>query len=97
MMNPTHRAVLQVLYTMATDDCPADVALIADELGMSCSETIRVLELLDANGWVDANTVRLTMSGLVLAVSAGRRRRASKPTPRRAPERARSRSNSRAA
>lgn len=73
MLNPTHRAVLQVLFSMASEDRHADVALVADEVGLSCTALSELLEELDGAGLVDATTtVRLTMQGLVIAVSSRR-------------------------
>lgn len=92
MMNQTHRAVLQILFSMATADRHADLALVAEELGQSCSETARILDELDAAGLANAETVRLTMSGLVLATSLRRVRRPPRPATR--PERVRARRRS---
>lgn len=72
MLNPTHRAVLQVLFSMASEDRHADVALVAEEVGLSCTALSELLEELDGAGLVDATTVRLTMQGLVIAVSSRR-------------------------
>ncbi len=78
MTNPTHRTALQILFTMGAEDRHADVALVAAELGLSCTDTNAVLEELDRACLVNAETVRLTMSGLVVGASLGRiRRRAS--------------------
>jgi hypothetical protein len=90
-MNHTHLAVLRVLFEMARDDRHADLVLIADELELSCVETDMLLDDLDRGGLLDAERARLTMAGLVLAVSQAA------PRAQPAPDRAESRSAWRAA
>ena len=90
-MNQRHINTLRVLFSLARDDRPADLALVAAELGASCVETDELLDQLEDAGLVDANRVRLTLSGLTLAVSAGA------ATERRERPRAARRSASRAA
>lgn len=68
-MNQTHQAALQVLYHLAREDAPADLVVVAEMLGLSCVEADDVLAQLEQGGWVDADRVRLTMSGLVIAAS----------------------------
>jgi Mn-dependent DtxR family transcriptional regulator len=79
MINRAQQAVLRVLFTMASEGCPADCFILAAELGLSDSEAEAVLEQLDQAGLVDARRVRLTMCGLAVAVSlpSARRRLAS--------------------
>ncbi len=69
---------LLVLYNLARQDERADLALVAERLGVSCVQADEVLTSLERRGLVDADRVRLTMAGLVLAVSADARR---KPRP----------------
>jgi Mn-dependent DtxR family transcriptional regulator len=89
MMNPTHSAALKLLYTLAAEDRHANLALVASELNLSCVEADRLLAELDSAGLVDAERVRLTMAGLVVAVSAKRSARRSQPrSPRRSASRA---------
>lgn len=68
-MNQQHRTVLKALFRMAREDRPADLSLVANELGLSCAQTDRILEQLDQAGLVDVDCVRLTMAGLAMAVS----------------------------
>ena len=66
---------LQALYCMAARDQAADQGKLGRALGLSRSDTARMLDELDRQGLVDAARVRLTMSGLVLAVASLRQRR----------------------
>jgi Mn-dependent DtxR family transcriptional regulator len=90
MLNPTHRATLRLMYTLAAEDRHANLALIAAELQLSCVEVDRVLVELDRAGLVDADRVRLTLAGLAFAVSARApsARRANGRDPRRSASRA---------
>jgi len=90
-MSREHHAVLRILFEMASEDRHADLVLIADELRLSCAEVDMLLADLEGAGLVDAERVRLTMTGLVLAVSKKGQRR------RRAPGLAACPSSSRAA
>lgn len=76
-MKSNHIAALALLYRLAHADRPADLALVADNLGVSCTAADALLAELEAIGLVDAERVRLTLAGLALAVShgAGQRRR----------------------
>ena len=74
MINRAQQAVLRVLFTMASEGCPADRFLLAAELGLSDREVDVVLEQLDRAGLVDARRVRLTMIGLAVAVNLPRAR-----------------------
>jgi DNA-binding IclR family transcriptional regulator len=69
MPNQTYRTVLRVLYAMARDDSPADLSVVAEALGLSCVDTDRLLARLEDAGLVDADRVRLTLTGLALAVN----------------------------
>ena len=83
-MNQTQQAALKVLFKLAREDQPADLSLIAEHLGHSCVETDRLLDDLARLGLVDPDRVRLTMSGLVLAVSSSAQSRSKKTKQRRA-------------
>ncbi len=72
---------------MASEDRHADVALVADAIGLSCTETNSLLQELETAGLVDAERVRLTLGGLTIAVSSGgaaRHTPRTQPTPVRA-------------
>lgn len=69
MLEHTQLAALQVLYQLATSDRPATTRAVSDLLGISRLEAVRLLDELDAMGLVDAVRVRLTLSGLTVAVS----------------------------
>ncbi len=75
MINRAQQAALRVLFTMASEGCPADRFILAAELRLSDDEVDELLELLDQAGLVDARRVRLTMIGLTVAVSLPRARR----------------------
>ena len=77
-MTGNESKALLVLYNLAREDEHADLALIAERLGISCVQADEVLGSLERRGLVDAERVRLTMSGLVVAVSADARK---KPRP----------------
>jgi Mn-dependent DtxR family transcriptional regulator len=91
MTNTTQRKALHVLYNLARNDEQADLAHLAERLSVSCVEADRALAALEQAGLVDAERVRLTLAGLVIAVSSDARK-----VPR-SPEQAESRSASRAA
>ena len=69
MLEHTQLAALQVLYQLAKSDRPATSRSISDLLGVSRLEAVRLLDELHAMGLVDADRVRLTLSGLTVAVS----------------------------
>lgn len=70
MLTQTERLALRILFDLARDDRPADLAVVAAELGKGCVETDAILERLAQAGFVDADRVRLTMMGLTVAVSS---------------------------
>jgi Mn-dependent DtxR family transcriptional regulator len=88
MMNATQQEVLRTLFDLARADRPADLALVAASVGLSCARADEVLEELEQEGLVDGERVRLTMAGLVVAVSAVRGRRRGARGRRRAASRA---------
>ena len=69
MLEHTQLAALQVLYQLARLDRPATSRSVADLLGVSRLEAVRLLDELDALGLVDSEHVRLTLSGLAVAVA----------------------------
>ena len=73
-MKQSHRKALHVLYNLAQNDEHADVVGLARRLGVSCVSADAILAALEAEGLVDADRVRLTMAGLVVAVSTDARR-----------------------
>jgi len=75
MLKQTERLTLRILFDLAQDDRPADLAVVSAELGRSCVETDAILEHLAEAGFVDADRVRLTMMGLTVAASAPARKR----------------------
>ena len=75
MITTTYQTVLGLLFTMASEGCPADRFLLAAELGLSDRQVDELLEQLDRAGLVNARRVRLTMTGLAVAVSLPRARR----------------------
>jgi len=72
MINRTQLAALQTLLALARGGCPADLSLLAAELGLSCVQTDQLLEQLQLAGLVDSDRVRLTMAGLAVAVATRR-------------------------
>lgn len=89
MMNATQKDVLRTLYRLAQADQPADLALLADALGLRCATVDAVLRQLEWAGLVDAERVRLTFVGLTMAVGlVGRQRRPTDRSPRRSSSRA---------
>lgn len=69
-MNQTQLSLLRTLFELAREDRSADLKLVADQLGLSCVQTDRLLSELEAAGFVDSDRVRLTLSGLTVAVAA---------------------------
>lgn len=67
-LDPRARRALRVLYELAELDVSADVGLVGRALGLP--DATLVLRELDARGLVDAQRVRLTMQGLVIAARA---------------------------
>jgi len=61
--------VLGALYEMARADIHATPEAVAEWLGMPDDRVGDLLERLDAQGLIDREPCRLTMTGLVLAVS----------------------------
>jgi Mn-dependent DtxR family transcriptional regulator len=61
--------VLATLYELGRGDVPATPERIADWLGVPASRVQELLVALDAQGLVELERCRLTMRGLVLAVS----------------------------
>jgi Mn-dependent DtxR family transcriptional regulator len=70
MMTHTQQTILRALFEMASEDQPADLVSLAARVGLSCTRTAEILDALDRAQLVDADRVRLTMSGLALAAIA---------------------------
>ncbi|MEM7138799.1 MAG: hypothetical protein AAF500_19640 [Myxococcota bacterium] len=67
--------VLETLYELARGDIAASPTILSEWVGGDERALHDLLARLDAQGLVDADTCRLTMRGLVLAVSlAGSRK-----------------------
>ena len=62
-------SVLEALFELAQADIPANPEALADWLNAPESQLRDLLTRLDAQGLVDAGRTRLTMKGLVLALS----------------------------
>ena len=69
MPNRTQLRALLVLYRLARDDRPAELHALAAALGLRCAPTDGLLRELERMGLADADRVRLTLSGLALAVA----------------------------
>ena len=71
--------LLEALYDQARADTPATPSRVAAWLDVSLPKVMELLARLDRQGLVDAKRCRLTMKGLVLALSmAGSRKVARK-------------------
>lgn len=81
-LNGTERALLAVLFDMARTDCHATVLRLAERTGLTRPQVEDVLAQLERRGLVDAERVRLTMSGLATTMLLGA------AAPRRATKRA---------
>ncbi|MGB8332363.1 MAG: hypothetical protein WCE62_19720 [Polyangiales bacterium] len=62
-------SLLETLYEMGRADVPATVEALATWLNVPETRVQALLPRLDAQGLVDAKRCRLSMRGLVLAVS----------------------------
>jgi hypothetical protein len=62
-------SLLQTLYELARADIPATPTVLTDWLGAPEPELQDLLTRLDAQGLADAQRCRLTMKGLVLALT----------------------------
>lgn len=81
------RLVLRHLYTLAQKAQPATLGRLARDLDQPRAAIAQALLTLDRAGLVDCSLVRLTLSGLAVAVALPNPRRAV-PAPRRAVPRA---------
>lgn len=61
--------LLETLYELGRADTNADAGVLATWLGVPEPRVQELLRRLDAQGLVDAERCRLSMKGLVLAVS----------------------------
>jgi hypothetical protein len=69
-------SVLVALLDLARLNRPANITRVSGRLGMSADETRAILLALEKRGLADATRVRLTLSGLALAVSMTQGQRA---------------------
>ena len=78
--NEEQRALglLETLYELARGDIHATPEILADWTGLEPADVSTLLDRLDAQALVDRNTCRLTMTGLVLAVSRAGSRKVAK-------------------
>jgi DNA-binding MarR family transcriptional regulator len=70
-LNGTERALLAVLFEMARTDCHATLLRLANRTGLTRRQVEEVLRGLEFRGLVDAERVRLTMSGLAATMLLG--------------------------
>lgn len=61
--------LLETLYELGRADIPASVEVLVSWLDVPASRVQELLTRLDAQGLVDQSRCRLSMQGLVLAVS----------------------------
>jgi Mn-dependent DtxR family transcriptional regulator len=61
--------LLQALYELGRGDVDATPAVLGSWLGVPASRVQELMQRLDAEGLADAERCRLSMQGLVLAVS----------------------------
>jgi Mn-dependent DtxR family transcriptional regulator len=64
--------VLQHLFTLAEDTRPASIGQISTDLGLNRQVVSHVLRQLDRAGLADCARIRLTLSGLAVAVATRR-------------------------
>jgi hypothetical protein len=69
MLNNTERHVLVALFRMARHNRHATAIRLANAVGITPLEGREVLAALEAKGLVDAERVRVTLNGLVVATS----------------------------
>lgn len=69
MLNNTERQVLVALFRMARHNRHATAIRLAHAVGIAPDESRALLGALEQKGFVDAERVRLTLNGLVVATS----------------------------
>lgn len=72
------RSLLETLYELARADIPATLDVLAEWLDAPEPQLRGLLTRLDAQGLVDAERCRLTMKGLVLALTTAGSRKLAK-------------------
>ncbi len=72
------RSLLETLYELARADIPATLDVLAEWLDAPEPQLRGLLTRLDAHGLVDAERCRLTMKGLVLALTTAGSRKLAK-------------------
>lgn len=70
-MKHAQRSVLVSLFTLARSDVHATVIRLVHDTELTRPEVVSALAELDEAGLVDRSAVRLTLSGLMVAVSLG--------------------------
>ncbi len=71
MLNNTERLALVALVRMARNNRHATAIRLASAIGVTPAEAREALTSLDAKGFADAERVRLSLNGLVVAMSLG--------------------------
>jgi predicted ArsR family transcriptional regulator len=69
MLNNTERQVLVALFRMARNNRHATAIRLANAVGLAPDEVRSALAALEAKGFADAERVRLSLNGLVVATS----------------------------
>jgi DNA-binding MarR family transcriptional regulator len=75
MSNPSMESAVRVLFLLAKEDIHSDLSVLSLALGIAPIAAGRLLDRLEERGLVDAQRVRLTMAGLVVAASMDARDR----------------------
>ena len=88
MLNPTQQSALRLMFTLASEDCPADLQLLAGAMQLACVQVDELLSDLERAGLVDAERVRLTLPGLAIAASLPAASRAAQCPPAQRPQHA---------
>lgn len=69
MLNNTERQVLVALFRMGRNNRHATAIRLANAVGLAPEEARQTLASLEAKGFADAERVRLSLNGLVVAAS----------------------------
>jgi hypothetical protein len=86
-ISPLAQRLLQLVFSLSSASAALTRPRLEQRLGLERGELGAPLEELARLGLVDAQRLRLTLSGLALAVACGARSRNDKrPAPRRIPE-----------
>jgi len=71
MTNEDIQATLYAVFALSRANLPVDAGSIGRAVGLCASQAAEALLELESRGLVDASRARLTMKGLVVAVSGG--------------------------